>query len=364
MIKNLISQRITKLQNFLSIHQLILLSKSSDIFYFSSFINSIPEERSAFCLISKNSAYLLVQSFLPKLAKFPGEILVGTSPLKLMGHLKNLQSDLNLNEILLDLENLNVEEFKAIGKVKNYTINALDKKIIWRLRTIKDQSEIKKIKIAKKITHQAILATIKELKIGLTELEVKKNLENKIRQHAFCELAFPSIIAFDQNSTLPHHQSNHKKLKNGSIILIDAGAKYQEYCADTTRTIFFKQVGENCTSKKNQQKEKEFKKILQVVKNAYKETKKLISSTNINATDLDAACRNYIRKKGYDKNFIHTTGHGVGIEVHEPPLIYQTNWTKLIPGMVFTIEPGIYLKGKFGVRWENTVFYQSLPSGD
>jgi len=361
MVKNFISQRIKKLQSSLLENQSILLSKNSDIFYFSSFADNVPEERIAFCLISKKSAHLILQAFSSEPAKFIGKILIGCSPIKLAEHLNNLKNELNVNEIFLDLENLNVEEFRAISKISDLKIEALDKKKIWQLRTQKDSSEIKKIKIAIRITKQAVLETIKELKVGLTELEVKKILENKIRQHNFCELAFPTIIAFDKNSISPHHQPSQKKLKNGTVVLIDAGAKYQEYCADMTRTIFFK---EKDAPKKIQQKEIEFKRVLKVVKKAYQQAEKLLSYPDLKIADLDLACRKYIEEKGYAKNFIHTTGHGLGIDIHEPPSIYKTNIDKLTPGMAFTIEPGIYLEGKFGVRWENTVFTENLsPSG-
>ncbi len=357
MVKNIFSERILKLQNSLSMGQSILLSRNSDVFYFSSFINSVPEERSVFLLIAKETSYLFLQNFLPKPADFPGKIFFGTSSNKLNEHLTQLQNELGLHEIFLDFENLNIEEFRSISRINTLKINALDKKHIWSIRTKKDATEIKKIKIANKITDQAIAETIKELTIGQTELEVKRILENKIRQHADCDLAFPSIIAFDQNTTLPHHQSGNKKLQNGYVVLIDAGAKYQEYCADMTRTIFFaKKDITNSNQQEIKQKEQEFNQILGIVKTAYQKAKALLAQPKIVAADLDLACRNYITEQGYGKNFIHTTGHGLGIDIHEQPSIYRTNLTEIVKGMVITIEPGIYLEGKFGVRWENTVF--------
>lgn len=354
MVMNIINQRIKKLQNSLTDHQSILLSKNSDVLYFSSFASTVPEERSVFCLISKNSAHLLLQNFLPKPEDFPGEILTGASLSKLSEHLTRLKNELNLNEIFLDFENLNVEEFRVISKIDGLKVNFLDKKIIWKIRSQKDQSETGKIKTAIKITEQAVAETILELKVGLSEIEVKKILENKIRQHTFCDLAFPSIIAFAENSVLPHHQSSSKKLTDNCVVLIDTGAKYQEYCADMTRTLFFK---EEKDSEEKSETNLEFEKILEIVKTAYEKAEALLSHKEITAADLDLACREYIAEKGYAKNFIHTTGHGLGIDIHEPPSVYRTNDTKLIPGMVLTIEPGIYLEGKFGVRWENTVFY-------
>ncbi len=350
-----IKQRLSKLQNSLTTNQSILLSKNSDIFYFSSFVNSVPQERSAFLLVSQTASYLLLQNFLPIPQDFPGKVLLGTNPDKLTKHLEQLEKELNLKEISIDLSNINVEEFQAISKVNTLKINTLDKQKIWQLRSQKDHLELKKIKMAQKITRQAIALTIRELKVGMTELEIKKKLENQIRQHADCDLAFQSIVAFGQNSTLPHHQATNKKLINGSVVLIDAGAKYQEYCADMTRTVFFKQQKQQ--TKQIKQKEKEFKKILNLVKKAQHQAKILLKSAeDITVADLDLACRNYIAKAGFARNFIHTTGHGLGIDIHEPPSIYKTNSTKLMTNMALTIEPGIYLEGKFGVRWEDTVF--------
>lgn len=350
-----IAKRIKKIQASLADHQAILLSKNSDIFYFSSFVNSVPEERAAFLLISQKSSQLFLQNFLPIPRAFIGQTHFGVSAEKISQHLKNITKELRLKEIFLDLEHLNVEEFRQITKIINLKISSLNKEKIWRLRCQKDELELKKIKTARRITELAIRATIKELKVGLSELEVKALLESKIRQHPDCELAFQSIIAFDENSTLPHHQAGRKKLKSGSVVLLDAGAKYQEYCADTTRTIFFKEKSDRRDSIK--QKELRFKKILNLVKNAYQTTEKLLKKKRLKAAELDLACRNFITKAGYEKNFIHTTGHGLGIDIHEPPSIYKTNQNKLLKNMALTIEPGIYLEGEFGIRWENTVFY-------
>lgn len=356
--ENSISSRIKALQTSLVDGQSILLSRNSDVFYFSSFINSVPEERNAFCLIGKNSANLIMQNFLPKPVNFPGEILLGTSPLKLTEHLISLSERFGLKNILLDLTFLNVEEFRAISKVPHLQISTLDKQVIWQLRNHKDAEELNKIQTAVKITKQALQETIMQLRVGMTELEVKQNLEGKIRQNLHTELAFPSIIAFDENSTLPHHQSGDKKLVAGGVVLIDVGAKYQEYCADMTRTVFFEgNSGDDVSDKKT-----EFEKILRIVQEAQTRAKRLLtgaendlSGKGISVADLDLACRDYITEQGYGRNFIHTTGHGLGIDIHEPPSIYKTSTAKLSPGMVITIEPGIYLEGKFGVRWEDAV---------
>lgn len=350
-----IKKRIKKIQSSLGDHQAILLSKNSDVFYFSNFVNSVPEERSAFLLIGQSDSHLFLQNFLPIPKAFIGQTHFGVSPEKISKHLENLVKTLKLKEIFLDLEHLNVEEFRQITKINRLKISSLNKEKIWFLRCQKDELELKKIKKALRLTKLAILETIEELKVGMSELEVKALVESKIRQHPNCDLAFQSIVAFDENSTLPHHQASQKKLKSGSVVLLDAGAKYQEYCADMTRTIFFKEKSDQ--SQKTKKKELRFKKILSLVKKAYKETENLLKNNKkLKAAELDILCRQSIAQAGYEKNFIHTTGHGLGIDIHEPPSIYKTNQKKLLKNMVLTIEPGIYLEGEFGVRWENTVW--------
>lgn len=358
MVKNLLTERIKKLQASLLNNQALLLSKNSDIYYFSSFINTVPEERTAFCLVTKEKAYLLLQDFLARPKYFSGEILTGCSTHRLAEHLTKIKTELKIEQILLDFDYLSVNEFKAISKLGFSKIDLINKQVIWQLRTKKDQTELKKIKKALRITQKALTETIQELRIGLSEIEVKKILENKILAQADCDLAFPSIVAFNQNSTLPHHQAGKTKLRNNSIVLIDVGAKYQHYCSDMTRTVFFKTHKTDKTSPKEQL----FNKVLKIVKNAYRQAEKLLNQQEIMVAELDLACRNYIKQQGYGDNFIHTTGHGLGIDIHEPPSIYKNTSSPLSPGMAITIEPGIYLKGKFGVRWENTVFTKNLPS--
>lgn len=358
-----ITARIKQLQSTLSSHQGLLLSRRSDILYFSSFIANIPEERSAFLLLTVKSAHLLTQNFLPEPANFPGLIKQGfTSPVRLAEYVSALLRQEQLQTLSVDFSDLRVDEFQALQKIQNLTLAQLDRRLIWQQREIKDASELTKIKKARAITKQVLHDTLAQLQIGQTELEIAQIIEQKIRAQAGCDLAFPSIVAFDEHSALPHHQPGRKKLRHGSVVLLDVGATYEHYCADMTRTIFWRQKGQADTPR-IAKKAKHFKKIEHLVKAAYKQAKDLLArkfsadGAPISAADLDLACRNFLTEAGYGQQFIHTTGHGLGLDIHEPPSLYQNNTAPLQAGMTITIEPGIYLPGQFGVRYENTVIY-------
>lgn len=187
---------------------------------------------------------------------------------------------------------------------------------------------------------------IDELKEGITEIEVKKRISNLFELNNILDLAFPIIVAFGPNSALPHHQPGEKILQNNMTVLIDIGAKVSDYCADMTRTIWF-----------GKQKSERFIEIESIVLQAYKEVINKMDDrkTSIKANDLDNAARTYIVSKGYGNQFIHTTGHGLGLSIHEPPSISWSNQTNIEPNMIITIEPGIYLNDEFGYRYENTV---------
>ncbi len=348
--------RIGQLQNRLQLNQCLLLSRRSDLLYFSSFVANVPEERSAFLLITAKEAHLLLQNFLPKPNNFPGLVSHGfTSPDRLVAYLTSLIEKTGINSLQIDQGDLRVDEFQSLKKIPNLHVDTLNRQLIWQLRSQKDRAELAKISKARQVTKRVLAEAISQLKVGQTELEVARLIDNKIRTQADCELAFPSIIAFDENSALPHHQPSHKKLHHGSVVLIDIGATYKHYCADMTRTIFWRQ-SDQAETNQIKRKATKFAKIDKLVKDAYKKGFDLLhASQTCSAAELDLACRDFLTSAGYGQKFIHTTGHGLGLDIHEPPSIWKNNSAPLLPGMTITIEPGVYLPGEFGVRFENTV---------
>lgn len=218
-----------------------------------------------------------------------------------------------------------------------------------KAREIKTDREIKQIGMAAKITKKAIAEAQKTLKIGITEKEVATNFENATLRLGADDLAFGSIVCFGKNAALPHHNPDNTKLKKGDFVLIDVGAKVGNYCADITRTIIFG-------------KDKDYAeklKILNIVKDAQKKAIAQIKEGAIGG-NVHLTAQKYIDgadKGEYKGTFIHSLGHSIGIEVHDGSGGFLSPGSKLVlkEGMVTSVEPGIYLPGFGGVRFEDDI---------
>lgn len=213
--------------------------------------------------------------------------------------------------------------------------------VIENIRAVKEEEEINNIKEAIKIAENAFLQTKYIIKEGITEKTIAKTLENTIKEHSDT-LPFPVIVASGENSSMPHWRNSDRTLKKGDFVIIDWGAEYNGYFCDMTRTFI---IGES--SEKH-------KEIYEIVNNANLQAIDTCR-VEIKAKEIDAAARNLIKQSGYGENFGHATGHGVGLDVHEFPKISAQSEEIIKPGMIFTIEPGIYIEGFGGVRIEDMV---------
>jgi len=216
--------------------------------------------------------------------------------------------------------------------------------LIEKLRLRKDNFEIELIQKAIGILANVIkkIPDLLRNAIGLSEKEVCLEIEYLIKKEGAERLAFEIILASGERSAMPHAAPGERKIKGGEIVLIDMGAVSEGYHSDVTR-IF-------CLGEKMGQMES----ILNILKSAQTAAIKHIKP-GVSAKDIDACARNVIEKAGYGAYFGHGTGHGVGIEVHEGPWISPASENILEEGMVFTIEPGIYLPDQFGLRLEDMV---------
>lgn len=187
---------------------------------------------------------------------------------------------------------------------------------------------------AKKLMHQNALSEIKFAQ----HIEMASGL---LGSH---DLAFPVHVAFDTHTASPHHQPGEKVIEDNSIVMLDFGAKVDGYCADMTRTF--------CLSPTPPQS---FLAIKKIVDSAFFAASEALASKRVLASQVDEAARKVIAEAGHAKHFPHSTGHGVGLEIHEQPSLNPLNHQVLQKGMVVTIEPGIYIKNKFGYRTEDTM---------
>jgi Xaa-Pro dipeptidase len=212
------------------------------------------------------------------------------------------------------------------------------------MRIVKDQSELSNISQAIARSEKALENSLPELKDGMTERTFSRILENNFFEEDLSGPAFPSIVSFGANSAMPHHSPDNTKLKSGDTIVIDYGGSYRGYASDSTRTFFWKQ------------QDPEMHTILDVVREANESVRKEARSTT-KYSEMDSMARKIITEAGYGDKFIHRLGHGLGIQVHEPPYLVGTDTRSMIRNSVFTIEPGIYIPGKGGVRIEDTNYF-------
>ena len=220
-------------------------------------------------------------------------------------------------------------------------LKPLDRPIL-RLREIKDRYELERIKRSAELLWKGFLHAKKKLRVGIKEKEIAWEFELYCRKQGAESLSFPPIVAFGSGSALPHYQTGGKKLSQGDIVLMDLGVCLDDYASDMTRTLFFKGGGS-----------KQLQTLYQVVEEA-KEAALALCRPGTPLHKLDQAARKVMLKAGLEELFIHRLGHGVGLDVHEFPDLSLKKAT-LKEGMVITIEPGLYLPGKGGVRLEDMV---------
>ena len=213
-------------------------------------------------------------------------------------------------------------------------------------RITKTEKEIALIKKACSIAEKAFKMLIPFIKEGVTEIELATRLENNFRALGAEKPSFETIVGFGANSAVPHHETGRTKLTENSVVLIDFGCVYKGYCSDITRTMFF---GKPTA---------EFKKAYKAVGDAFDAALYGIRE-GMSGEVCDSLARNSLKAAGLDKYFTHSLGHGVGVDIHEDPYLSPRGKRNILADNVFTIEPGVYFDGKFGIRTENTVVLTS-----
>lgn len=334
--------RLRKLKNVLNKKRLdaLLVSSTPNITYLTGYSGFSPIEREVYLLIAPNKQYIITDGRYSEAVALHiphFELIERTVKKPFKEIFKNLAKKYKIKKLGVEEDNITISEQKLLrscfNDLNHFSINVL--------RTIKDKSEIDAIEKACNLSDKAFTYVLNKIKEGVTEKEVAFEIEYFIKKNGG-ELSFPSIVAFGNNTSVPHHQTstNSKLITHNSFILLDFGVKLNNYCSDMTRTIFF---GIPTA---------EQKKVYQTVFTAQQKAIKHLDS--IMARDVDKAARDYIVSKTYP-TIPHSFGHGVGLEVHELPHLSPNSKDKLKPGMVFSIEPGIYIPGFGGVRIEDLV---------
>lgn len=243
----------------------------------------------------------------------------------------------------LAADSLSVESYRSIMKgVKGTAKLKIQGSLVWELRKVKTEDELELMRKAAELTNAGMKAAYETIRPGVKETEVAAEIEYAMRMKDSWGTAFETSVASGARSAYPHGGCMEKQIKKGELVVVDIGAKYHDYCSDMTRTMVA-----------GKPSEKQMK-LHEIVKKAQHKAFETIKP-KAKAKDVDAAARKTIADAGYGDYFVHGLGHGVGLEVHEPPALSSQSKDRLMPGNVVTNEPGVYLIDYGGVRIEDSV---------
>ena len=258
--------------------------------------------------------------------------------------------------VIFDPEDFSYASFCALSK--NLAIKFTPKRdFSKKKRIIKSENELEILRTAAKIGAQKFdefAEFVSYHGLGMSERELFYHASSIFTDSGNLALSFDPIVAINKNAAKAHAIPGDDRLKDGDLLLLDAGVRYQNYCSDRTRTAKFSAKKGLNFNKVQNFGDKKKDEIYSIVKEAQRLAIAAIRPGAC-ASEIDAAAREYIAKMGYGAQFFHSTGHGVGVDIHELPIIGPRSKTILQEGMIFSIEPGIYLEGEFGVRIEDTV---------
>lgn len=334
--------RLTRLRNILEKEGLdgLLISSRPNTFYFTGFTGTTSK-----CLVTKENAFLVVDFRYSVQAK--GQVYTG---IEVIEHEKDVNDSLNTLCTRYGVGSLGIEgEDVTFSGYHSLCENLKDVKTMKdiqdslnRVRIIKDSEELLLIQKAVDLADNAFTEILPFLKPGVREYEVALELEYSMKKMGASGVSFETIIASGPRSALPHGVAGMRQLQNGDAVVMDFGAIYQGYCSDMTRTVFL-----GTPSHK-------MKEIYDIVLRAQTEALQK-AAEKMTGKQLDRVSREIIYGAGYEKCFGHGLGHGVGIEIHENPRVSPKGEEVLEKGMVFTLEPGIYIEDVGGVRIEDMV---------
>lgn len=272
----------------------------------------------------------------------PGRVQVELDP---DGHLAGAAAflkELKVSSVAFEAEDATYATYESLKKRLEKTKLTPTRRVVEKIRAIKDKAEVAAIARAAAIMDEALEAVAAQLRPGLIERDVALDLEVRVRKAETEGIAFDVICAFGPSAAFPHAVPGSRELESGRMVKIDCGAKVDGYCSDITRTYI---IGEP-----DQQ-------LRQVYEAVYEAQRAAVEAAGpgVRCCDLDKVARDIIDARGFGPAFSHSLGHGVGMDVHELPGVNSRNEETLQPGMVVTIEPGIYFEGWGGVRIEDTV---------
>jgi Xaa-Pro aminopeptidase len=340
--------RIKKLQKFIARQNLgvFLVTNPANIFYLTG-INNFDSEKGFLLIVFKNRwklvSSLFYQSRIEEAISKKNVVYVprGESMSEYTVKVINGKKKIGFEREDISFAHYEIYKKALRGKKLKPITSAVE-----QMRQTKNEQELSFIKKAAAITDRTFAKLLKLIRPGVTELFLKRKVLEMMQDMGASDGSFDPIIASGKNSADPHYEGTNKKIRAGEMVVIDIGARYKNYCADMTRTVF---VG-----KATPMYIKMYNTVLDIQQKALADCKIGVSTKQI----YDNAVENF-KKYGQDQYFTHGLGHGVGIDIHELPKLNAAGTGKLENGMVFTVEPGLYRHGWGGIRIEDLCAMQN-----
>ena len=337
----MIYERILKIQDSLEENQGLIVKSGANRCYLTGF-----ESSAGTVFVTKNKAYFLIDFRYVEKAKSvvtSCEVSLSTSPLL---EVKALCEKNHIKQVFVETYSMSINSLKSFEKVlEEVEILKSDKmdKLLEQMRSIKSEKELNAIIRAQKLTDDTFSYVLERIEAGRSEIEVMLDMEFYMRRLGSEGVSFDFIVVSGKNSSLPHGVPTNKIIEKGDFVTMDFGSVVDGYRSDMTRTIAVGSV--------SAEQEKVYNTVLKAQLAALDTIK-----PNLVCKDIDKVARDIIYSSGYEGCFGHGLGHSVGIEIHETPAFNTVCETITKEGMIMTVEPGIYLENKFGVRIEDMVY--------
>lgn len=341
------AQRLEELRRSFSAVRIdaLLVTHLSHVRYLTGFSGS-----SGVCVVTKDRCYFLSDGRYRQQAReevHHAHVIIAKSAL--FPEISNRKLLNGSGRVGVESHYLSVSSLETLKKFFPRTKFVPTQSLVEKIAAVKDKSEIESIKKAVSITDRVFARILEILKPGVSEQDVAAEINYYHKKFGAEADAFEPIVASGARGALPHARASAKKIRNGELVTLDFGCRYNGYHSDLTRTVA---VGKPSSKAR---------KIYQVVWDAQQRALDAVTSA-MKARALDAVARSYIKKKGFGKYFMHSLGHGLGLEVHEAPRISALSKDILCDGNVITIEPGIYIPDFGGVRIEDDVLVRNGSS--
>lgn len=311
-------------------------------------INVEPSERHFFLFVSKQQEFFFAPELYEQEVKDAGvESFFWSDDEDPLEALQSVieEKSLEAEKILVD-DRMWSKFNQDLRSIFSQTDFDLANKVMRPLRAVKDDAEIRNIREASRIADEAVehVREFGEGIVGMTEKELARRITDKLEEYGGEGESFPTIVAAGENGAKPHHEPTDKRIDSGEPVVLDFGCWKSGYPSDQTRTLVF-----------GGEPSEKFREVFEAVRKAHAEAIEKVEP-GVMTGEVDRAARSVIEDAGYGEEFVHRTGHGVGVEIHEHPKLPEIGeQIELREGMVFSVEPGIYIEGEFGVRIEDLV---------